>query len=162
MKTNKISITKSIKLIMLLLFFFFSFSCEEKENIVIPPTCESDSIDFSFADSIAGTYYGSLKLYNPSSFIANVDTFIYVNVYDYRTATTCVFYIDYFDKYVYVLPNYNFFAETWEFYGQEWFGSKQYLYLREASFRNNKLKVSEEFSTKLGGFWPRILNAQKI
>ena len=105
---KKIYITAMNKLIItLIVFLLFATSSCKKEHF------EHQPINFSFADSIAGTYVGVRMKRAYQSYPEIYDT-ISVKVIDKRTNQLCKFYLECFDQEV-ILSENKSYKTSWRY-----------------------------------------------
>ena len=133
---------------MLISFFFIGLSCQKE----LPSFAHSD-IDFSFADSIAGTYMGNLHTESGPPLMLVNDTIINIEVIDARTSKECKFYVDYFNSYIYVSKDLSFYS-TFYYYSVD-------AYLTESKFDSSYLYVTEDYYNKYVTFDPFTFVGEK-
>lgn len=109
------------------------------------PTFEHSEINFSFADSIPGTYTGT-KIINtgPPNFTEYVSTFSVI-VTDNRTTKECKFFVDLFNEQILLLQD-GTFSTSWNFYPVEPSNASVWL---SSKFSNDTLYLEENYYSKM-------------
>lgn len=133
-KTIFTTMNKSFLILLVLLVY----GCDKSDPLEVNVDHQHGEIDFTFADSIAGTYVGD-RILNSSPIHADTSQ-ITVQVIDLRTKYECKFYIDYIDDTVYLVRN-GWFETKWD----DTQNSSHQGFTHKNYFKNNQLVLERLF-----------------
>ena len=125
--------------------------------LILPISCKKkhfvhQPINFSFADSIAGTYVGTRYTFvGPWTFTPPVVDTISVEVLDKRTDKICTFYIDCFDEEI-ILREDKKFTTKWRY--MEASGGDPFTQedVTKSEFSGDTLLYTENYRDKINDF----------
>ncbi|MFT5820112.1 MAG: hypothetical protein ACI8ZM_001346 [Crocinitomix sp.] len=132
---TKIVFIKLIRFLLISSCIALFASCEKA------PIISHESIDFEFADSIAGIYEGTYTLNTGPPSFSDLESSLTIVVPDKRTEKECKFHVDYFGEDVYLQRDFRIYT-TWNY------STQPDVYL-SAGFYGTKLRIAETLYTKV-------------